>query len=187
MSLPLLLLGSAIAADTGRSSLSDGPHADTVAAPVHGELDLTVGSEVVVPRGQSGTATVVTLGLSTALSARHRLGLRVGVVPRGRGARWPVWAPAVDYRVFLRRGGPLDPFLAAQLGFLLADRRASRRVNLAALAGAVGLGFEKAWLVGRRSVYVAPSMGIAPGAFFGDGPFSVAAPMAGVRCGVRMR
>lgn len=187
MSLILLLLGSAIAADAGRASPPGGPHTETGGASAHGELDLTVGSGVVVPRGRSGTATVATLGLSTALSARHSLGLRVGLVPRGKASGWTVWAPAVDYRGFFRRGGSLDPFLSAQLGFLLADRRTSNRLNLAALAGAVGLGFEKAWPVGLRSVFVAPSMGVAPGAFFGDGPFSVAAPMAGVQCGVRMR
>ena len=187
MSLTLLLLGCAIAADHAPASPARRPHAQTSAAPVNDELDLTVGSGVVVPRGRSGTATVATLGISTALSARHSLGLRVGFVPRGGVSEWTVWAPAVDYRGFFRRGGPLDPFLSAQVGFLLADRRASRRVNLAALAGAVSLGFEKAWPIGHRSVFVAPSIGVAPGAFFGNGPFSVAAPMAGIQYGVRMR
>jgi hypothetical protein len=164
--LPLLLAGAALAQDAAT-------------------MDVMVGGAVVVPTGRSGAAQIAQVGVSTALSRHHHLGLRLGVAPPGAATTHTIWAPAVDYRGFFRLDGPMDPFFTAQLGFLLADRSSEGRTNLAEAAGALGLGFELGWPMGARRVFLAPSVGLAPGAFFGDGPFSVAAPIADLRIGLR--
>jgi hypothetical protein len=156
-----------------------------------GAIDLTVGGGTVVPADRAGTIEYATVGLASFLADRHALGLRVALAPAGAPARdgsgaTIAWSPSADYRAFLVDAPRVAPFFTAGLGFVLADRSAQGRTNLASMAGQVGLGLEaRVRLRSGSWLTVAPAVGFAPGAFFGGGPFSIAAPIADLRIGMR--
>ena len=156
-----------------------------------GAIDLTVGGGTVVPVDRSGTIEYATVGLASFVADRHALGLRVALAPAGVLARGGIgataaWSPSVHYRAYLTDAPAVAPFFTAGLGFVLADRSAQGRTNLASMAGHVGVGLEAGVRLRSGSrLIVAPALGFAPGAFFGGGPFSIAAPVADLRIGMR--
>lgn len=156
-----------------------------------GAMDVTVGGGTVVPAHQSGSVAYASLGLASFIADGHALGLRVAIAPSGVGGdgadrATTAWAPGIDYRAYLAPSARLTPFFTAGLGFVLADRAPQGRDNLASLAGQVGVGLEAGLSLRSGSrLIVAPALGFAPGAFFGGGPFSLAAPIADLRIGVR--
>ena len=152
-------------------------------AALAGDVELGTRGGVAVPVGRSGSLPFGGVDLATAVSEQHTLGLEVSA---SADRADPGWAPAVVWRGTLDRGRPLTPFLAAALGFALAERPAADGGNLARLAGRLAVGLEAARpLGGDATLLVAPAIGLVPGAFFGGGPFSVAAPTAHLRVAVR--